>query len=139
MPRDLDSIRAGIARFEAEQAERSKQAAAMRGKRAMPPLEIDGRRRAAMRRVISETLENDPPPCGSPRHVRLTILGASLRELAKRAELSHSTVDRAERGFEAGNPHAVSGPSLRKLAAALERSTGRRVKITDVRAPRADA
>ena len=105
----------------------------------MPPFEIDGRRRAAMRRVIAETFENDPPPCGSPRHVRLAILRMSLRELARRAGVSHATIDRAERAFEAGNPNAVRGEYLRKHAAALERELGRRVKISDVRAnPRDD-
>lgn len=138
MPRDLDSIRAGIARFEAEQAERSRQAAASRKTRTMPPLKIDARRRAAMRRVIAETFEHNPPPAGSPRHVRLAILRMSLRELAKRAGISHATIDRAERAFEAGNPEVVTGPYLRKHAAALERELGRRVKISDVRASRCD-
>lgn len=139
MPKDLDSIREGIARFEAQQAERSKLAAARRSRRRMPPFEIDGRRRAAMRRVVADTFEHDPPPCGSPRHVRLAILRMSLRELARRAGVSHATIDRAERAFEAGNPNAVRGSNLRKHAAALERELGRRVKINDIRAPRDDA
>lgn len=92
-----------------------------------------------MRALIARTYAVNPPPAGSPRDLRLRVLALSTRELAKRAGVSANTVSRAERAFEANLPDAVGGPHLRKLAAALERSTGRRVKITDVRARRTDA
>jgi len=115
-----------------------RRAARRRERRRALDFGVDARRRAAMRRVIAETFEHDPPPADSPRYLRLAILGMSLRELAKRADVAHATVDRAERGFEAGDPDAVRGPNLRKIAAALERELGRRVKIDAVRAPRDD-
>lgn len=133
---DLEAIYAAIARHEAEGAQRSREAAARRSQRAGRPLSRDARR-ARMAKVIAETYASEHPPIpGSPRDVRLRVLAMSLRELARRAGLHHKTVIRAERAFEAGDPDAVSGPHLRKLADGIERSTGRRTRINDVRAPR---
>lgn len=138
MHRDLDAIRAGIARIEAENAQRSREAAERRARRR--PLSrsaLSNRQRARMAKVVADAYSSEHRPLpGSPRDVRLRILGMSLRELARRAGVSHNTVDRAERAFEAGDPDAVRGPYLRRLADGIERATGRRTKIDDVRAPR---
>lgn len=137
--RDLDEIREGIRRFEAAKAERSRAAAPTRGRRPATRSRIAAGQKKRMRSLVARTYLVNPPPEGSPRDLRLRVLALSTRELAKRAGISANTVSRAERAFEAGDADTVGGPHLRKLAAALERSTGRRVKITDVRAPRRDA
>lgn len=134
--RDLDEIRESIRLFEVEQAARSRAAAPMRGRRPPTRSRIDAAQKRRMATLAARTYRCNPPPEGSPRDLRLRVLACTTRELAKRAGVSSSTVNRAERGFEEGNPDAVGGPCLRKLANALERSTGRRVKIDQVRAPR---
>lgn len=136
---DLESIYAAIARHEADNAERARKAADKRARRTRRRSreQIEASRKAAMAKVTRETYQSAHPPLpGSPRDVRLRILGMSSRELARRAGLHHTTVLKAERAFEAGNPDAVGGPSLRKLADGIERATGRRTRIDDVRAPR---
>lgn len=91
-------------------------------------------RRTNMRKVTREAYQSAHAPLpGSALDVRLRVLGMSLRELARRADMHHKTVQRIEKG----DP-TVSGPSLRKYAAAIERLTNRRTRIDDVRRMRGD-
>ena len=86
-------------------------------------------RRSHMRRVTREAYQGAHPPLpGSALDVRLRVLALSLRSLAARADLHPKTVHRIERG----DP-TVTGPTLRKYAAAVERLTRRRTRVSDVR------
>lgn len=136
MRRDLDEIRESIRLFEVEQAARSRSAAPFRGRRPPTRSRIAAGQKRRMATLTSRIYVTDPPIPGSLRDVRLRVLAMSLRELARRAGVSPNSVHRAERGHEAGDPNAVSGPTLRAIAAAVERQTGRRTRIDDVRAPR---
>jgi len=86
-------------------------------------------RRTNMRKVTREAYGSAHPPLpGSALDVRLRILGMSLRELARRADMHHKTVHR----IESGDP-TVTGPTLRRYAHAIEALTRRRTRIDDVR------
>ena len=89
-----------------------------------------------MRRVTREAYQGAHRPLpGSLRDIRLRVLTISLRELADRAGLSHETVRRIEQNYEGTTSRPVSGPSQRRYAATLERLTGKRTRIDDVRGP----
>lgn len=136
--RDLASIRAAIHAFEEEQAEKSKAAAPTRGRRPMTRSRIAAAQLKRMQTLVARTYETDPPIPGTLRDLRLGVLAMSLRELGRRAGVSANSVHRAERGQEVGDPEAVSGPTLRAIASAVERLRGKRTRVDDIRAPRTD-
>lgn len=136
---DLEEILRRLQAAEVAQAERSRAAAPHRGRRPPTRSRIAAAQRQRMRTIIARTYVTDPPIPGSLRDVRLGILAMTLRELARRAGVSANSIQRAERGQESGNPNAVSGPTLRAIAAVVERHTGKRTRVDDVRASRNDA
>lgn len=135
----LAEIRAGVARQEAEQLRRSREAASRRRQRRPHTRStIDKIQRSRMRRAIADMYASEhAPPAGSLRDRRLRA-ELSLRQLALLALVSHECIRRAEIASEQGDPNAVTGPVWRSIAHGLEKKSGRRVKLDDIRPKPAD-
>jgi predicted DNA-binding protein (UPF0251 family) len=138
---DVDAIRERMAEADCERLQRSRAGAERRrSRRRRSPARssLDPLQRRQMARIIRETYQSAHAPApGSLRDRRLRA-ALSLRELAVVALVSYETIRRAEIAAEAGDRSAISGPTWRSIAHALEKKTGRRVRLDDIRPPAKD-
>lgn len=133
MPRYRQPTDERLAELEAQQA--TLWTLAMKRGRTVDRTAVEARRAGQMVKVAAEAYATDPPPSGSARDIRLRALLSRAR-LADLADLSPKTVLRAERASE-GEHVEVRPQTWRALAAGLSRASGARIRVRDIRPPRA--